>query len=62
MLYEVITFENATKNIRVNGIATGGTEAPPRIIPRNPNEQSENEKNCVITSYSIHYTKLYERR
>ncbi len=40
-----LAFENATKNIRVNGIATGGTEAPPRIIPRNPNEQSENEKN-----------------
>lgn len=39
-----LAFENATKNIRVNGIATGGTEAPPRIIPRNSNEQTENEK------------------
>ena len=28
----------------VNAIATGGTEAPPRRVPRNPNEQSEQEK------------------
>lgn len=39
-----LAFEYASKNIRVNAIATGGTEAPPRIIPRNENEQSEQEK------------------
>lgn len=39
-----LAFEYAEKNIRVNAIATGGTEAPPRIIPRNENEQSEQEK------------------
>jgi dihydroxycyclohexadiene carboxylate dehydrogenase len=40
-----LAFEYAQSNIRINGIATGGTEAPPRIIPRNENAQSEQEKN-----------------
>ncbi len=39
-----LAFENAQRGIRVNAIATGGTEAPPRRVPRNPNEQSEQEK------------------
>lgn len=39
-----LAFEYAQSNIRVNAIATGGTEAPPRIIPRNDNPQSEQEK------------------
>jgi dihydroxycyclohexadiene carboxylate dehydrogenase len=39
-----LAFENAQRGIRVNAIATGGTEAPPRRVPRNPNEQTEQEK------------------
>lgn len=39
-----LAFEYAPHNIRVNGVAAGGTEAPVRKIPRNPNEQSEQEK------------------
>lgn len=39
-----LAFENAQRGIRVNATAPGGTEAPPRRIPRNPNEQSEQEK------------------
>lgn len=31
----VLAFENAERGIRVNAIAPGGTEAPPRKIPRN---------------------------
>ena len=39
-----LAFENAQRGIRVNAIATGGTEAPPRRVPRNTNEQTEQEK------------------
>lgn len=39
-----LAFEYAEQNIRINGIATGGTDAPPRLVPRNPNEQSAQEK------------------
>ncbi|MFW1689870.1 1,6-dihydroxycyclohexa-2,4-diene-1-carboxylate dehydrogenase [Acinetobacter ursingii] len=39
-----LAFEHAQDGIRVNAIATGGTEAPPRKIPRNANPLSENEK------------------
>ncbi len=39
-----LALENAERGIRVNAVATGGTEAPPRRIPRNPNEQSAQEK------------------
>lgn len=39
-----LAFENGERNIRVNGVATGGTEAPPREIPRNPNPLSAQEK------------------
>lgn len=39
-----LALECAEHNIRVNGIATGGTEAPPRIILRNTGEQTEQEK------------------
>src|SRR5690606_26815316 len=36
-----LAFEQAAHNIRVVAIATGGTEAPQRIIPRNENPLSE---------------------
>lgn len=39
-----LAFEYSQSNIRINGIATGGTEAPPRVIPRNEKEQTEQEK------------------
>jgi dihydroxycyclohexadiene carboxylate dehydrogenase len=39
-----LAFETAGRGIRVNATAPGGTEAPPRRIPRNSGEQSEQEK------------------
>lgn len=39
-----LAFEHAQDGIRVNAVATGGTEAPPRKIPRNPKPLSEEEK------------------
>ncbi len=42
-----LAWEYAGQGIRVNAVAPGGTEAPPRRIPRNlapPAEQSEQEK------------------
>lgn len=39
-----LAFEQAANNIRVVAIATGGTEAPERKVPRNENPMSEQEK------------------
>ena len=39
-----LAFEHAKDGIRVNAIATGGTEAPPRKVPRNANPLTDNEK------------------
>ena len=39
-----LAFEHAKDGIRVNAVATGGTEAPPRKVPRNANPLSQNEK------------------
>ena len=39
-----LAMETAERGVRVNAVATGGTEAPPRRIPRNAAEQSEQEK------------------
>ncbi|WP_395404950.1 1,6-dihydroxycyclohexa-2,4-diene-1-carboxylate dehydrogenase [Pseudoduganella sp. UC29_106] len=39
-----LAFEHAADGIRVNAVATGGTEAPPRKVPRNPKPLSEQEK------------------
>ncbi|MGA7811531.1 1,6-dihydroxycyclohexa-2,4-diene-1-carboxylate dehydrogenase [Caballeronia sp.] len=38
-----LAFEHAGDGIRVNAVATGGTEAPPRRIARNTAKQSEQE-------------------
>lgn len=38
-----LAFEHAQDGIRVNAIATGGTEAPPRRVPRNAEPQSDQE-------------------
>lgn len=39
-----LAFEHAGDGIRVNAVATGGTEAPPRKVPRNPEPLSEREQ------------------
>jgi dihydroxycyclohexadiene carboxylate dehydrogenase len=39
-----LAFENAEHGIRVCGVAPGGTEAPPRRIPRNAAQPTEQEK------------------
>jgi dihydroxycyclohexadiene carboxylate dehydrogenase len=39
-----LAFETAQRGVRVNATAPGGTEAPPRRIPRNSAPQSEQEK------------------
>ncbi|EEG08423.1 1,6-dihydroxycyclohexa-2,4-diene-1-carboxylate dehydrogenase [Pseudogulbenkiania ferrooxidans] len=39
-----LAFEHAEDGIRVNAVATGGTEAPPRKVPRNSAPMSEQEK------------------
>ncbi|WP_288367753.1 benzoate diol dehydrogenase BenD [uncultured Marinobacter sp.] len=39
-----MAYEYAPHNIRVNAAAPGGTEAPPRLTPRNAQEQSAQEK------------------
>ncbi|KZE25868.1 1,2-dihydroxycyclohexa-3,5-diene-1-carboxylate dehydrogenase [Crenobacter luteus] len=39
-----LAFEHAGDGIRVNAVATGGTEAPPRKVPRNAAPMSEQEK------------------
>ncbi|MGI4719676.1 MAG: 1,6-dihydroxycyclohexa-2,4-diene-1-carboxylate dehydrogenase [Janthinobacterium lividum] len=39
-----LAFEHAAHGIRVNAVATGGTEAPPRKVPRNPQPLSEQEQ------------------
>ena len=58
MLYEVITRRRGAvrgqhRAGRVRRHAGGPTPAAP---------QPRQGRNCVITSYSIHYTKLYEER
>ncbi|CAM3675097.1 1,6-dihydroxycyclohexa-2,4-diene-1-carboxylate dehydrogenase [Polaromonas hydrogenivorans] len=39
-----LALETAERGVRVNAVATGGTEAPPRRIPRNTAEQTGQEK------------------
>ncbi|PKO86373.1 MAG: 1,6-dihydroxycyclohexa-2,4-diene-1-carboxylate dehydrogenase [Betaproteobacteria bacterium HGW-Betaproteobacteria-12] len=47
-----LAFENGERGIRVNATAPGATEAPPRLIPRNTAEQSEQEKGWYKQIYS----------
>ena len=47
-----LAFENGERGIRVNATAPGATEAPPRIIPRNTAEQSEQEKTWYKQIYT----------
>lgn len=39
-----LAMENGHRNIRINAVASGGTEAPPRKIPRNQEVPSEQDK------------------
>ena len=39
-----LALEHAHDGIRVNAVATGGTDAPPRAVPRNPKPLSEQEQ------------------
>ena len=39
-----LALEHAADGIRVNAVATGGTNAPPRKVPRNPTPLSEQEQ------------------
>lgn len=39
-----LAFEYASDGIRVNAVATGGTDAPPRKIPRNATPLTDDEK------------------
>lgn len=39
-----LAFEYASDGIRVNAVATGGTQAPPRKIPRNAKPLTDDEK------------------
>lgn len=39
-----LAFEHAANGIRVNAVATGGTEAPPRKVPRNPQPLTPQEE------------------
>ena len=39
-----LAFEHAADGIRVNAVATGGTEAPPRKVPRNTSKMTPQEE------------------
>jgi dihydroxycyclohexadiene carboxylate dehydrogenase len=39
-----LAFEHAQHGIRVNAVATGGTDAPPRKVPRNPQPLNAREQ------------------
>lgn len=43
-LTAALAFEHAQDGIRVNAVATGGTEAPPRKVPRNATPLTDHEK------------------
>ena len=46
-LTAALAFEHAQDGIRVNAVATGGTEAPPRKVSRNANPLTESEQNWM---------------
>ncbi|MFC4621454.1 1,6-dihydroxycyclohexa-2,4-diene-1-carboxylate dehydrogenase [Comamonas nitrativorans] len=47
-----LAFENGERGIRVNATAPGATEAPPRLIPRNTAQPSEQEKTWYQQIYT----------
>ena len=64
-----LAFEHAQDGIRVNAVATGGTEAPPRVVPRNPNPPSDQEQawyqgivdQTIASSYMHRYGTIDEQ-
>jgi len=48
-----LAFEAGERGIRVNAVAPGATEAPPRRIPRNTEQRSEQEE--------VWYKQIYEQ-
>jgi dihydroxycyclohexadiene carboxylate dehydrogenase len=46
-LTQSLAFELADKNIRVNAVAPGGTEAPPRKIPRGSHKPTKQDKKWI---------------
>jgi dihydroxycyclohexadiene carboxylate dehydrogenase len=56
-----LAFEYAEYGIRVNAVATGGTEAPPRKIPRNvkPLSEQENTWNQEIVDQTIQSSYMH---
>jgi dihydroxycyclohexadiene carboxylate dehydrogenase len=58
-----LAFEAAAKGIRVVATAPGGTEAPPRDIPRNPDPLSADEvrwdRETVLQSTESTFLKRY---
>ena len=64
-----LAFEYGEKNIRINAVATGGTEAPQRIVPRNPSQQTALEKHwyqqiidqTINTSFMKRYGTIDDR-
>ena len=64
-----LAFEYAEDGIRVNAVATGGTEAPQRKIPRNPTKLSRKEElwyqdivnQTIASSYMHRYGSIVEQ-
>ena len=64
-----LAFEYAERGIRVNAVATGGTEAPPRKIPRHPTKETRQEKiwyqeiidQTIASSYMHRYGSIAEQ-
>lgn len=64
-----LAFELGDKNIRVNAVAPGGTDAPPRAIPRNAEPPSDQERawirqvvdQTVQSSHMKRYGRLEEQ-
>lgn len=64
-----LAFEYAQDGIRVNAVATGGTEAPQRKIPRNPTKLTRKEEvwyqdivdQTIATSYMHRYGTIEEQ-
>lgn len=64
-----MAFAHAKDGIRVNAVATGGTEAPPRVILRNPQPLSEQDEawmqevvdQTIDRSYMGRYSSIQEQ-
>ena len=64
-----MAFAHAKDGIRVNAVATGGTDAPPRVIPRNTTPLSEQDQawmqevvdQTIDRSYMKRYGSIQEQ-